>query len=53
MHGFHRPDDCQVADVEEQLHPSLAHAASSHTQELQGGLLGAQGTGKMAAVQVP
>jgi hypothetical protein len=36
---FHCPDDRQVADVEEQFHPSLSHPAPTHADELQGGLL--------------
>jgi hypothetical protein len=50
---FHCPDDRQVADVEEQFYPSLAHPAPTHAEELQGWLLSTQGAGEIAAMQVP
>jgi hypothetical protein len=53
MKRFHRPDNRQVADVEEQLHPSLTHPPPSNAEEVQSWLLSTQRTGKIAPMEVP
>jgi hypothetical protein len=50
---FYGSNDRQVSDVEEQFYPSQAHVASAHAEDLQGWLLTMQGTGEIAAMQVP